>query len=45
MDPQIGDYNVGWCFADAMPGRTAIMRIDGKEPDIPIIRRLCEEAT
>lgn len=45
MDPQTGDYNVGWYFADAMPGKTTIMRIDGKEMSIPVIRRLCEEAT
>ena len=43
MDPQTGDYNVVRYFADAVPGKTSIMRIDGKEINIPVIRRLCEE--
>ena len=30
-------------FGKAVPGRTSIMRIDGCEMNIPIIRGLCEE--
>lgn len=45
MDPQTGNYNVERYFSRAAPGMTTIMRIDGNEPDIPVIRRLCEEAT
>ncbi|MFR0558078.1 toxin glutamine deamidase domain-containing protein [Pseudoscardovia radai] len=45
MDPQTGNYNVERYFSRAAPGMTTIMRIDDKEPDIPVIRRLCEEAT
>ena len=32
-------------FSRAAPGMTTIMKIDGKEPDVPVIRWLCEEAT
>lgn len=45
MDPQTGEYNVERYFSSAVPGMTTIMRIDGKELNIPVIRGLCEEAT
>ena len=43
MDPQTGDFDVSRYFGKAVPGRTSIMRIDGCEMNIPIIRGLCEE--
>lgn len=43
MDPQTCDFDVSRYFGKAVPGRTSIMRIDGCEMNIPIIRGLCEE--
>lgn len=45
MDPQTGDYNVARYFSRAVEGKTTIMRIDDCEMNIPVIRKLCEEAT
>ena len=45
MDPQTGDYNVARYFSRAVEGKTTIMRIDDCEINIPVIRKLCEEAT
>lgn len=45
INPQNGDDNVALYFSSAVDGKTTIMRIDDCEMNIPVIRKLCEEAT